>query len=212
MNGIKFAERIKELRLYKNMSMEELGEKLGKTKSTISTWENGKRSPKMNELENIADFFGVSIPYLLGIETDDEEIKRIQTLEEKGQHFELYKYIEELEYDEKELSRLEELAISENAQDTEAYQGLLKMIKENKKRLEEAREALSYVQHGIKSANSRYKKLERLKRENLVEIEPGDFLTKTYYSLPEKEQKKLFEYALDLIKLHILSKSSEENE
>ena len=42
---IKFAKRIKELRLSKDMTMEELGNKLGKTKSTISTWEKGSRSP-----------------------------------------------------------------------------------------------------------------------------------------------------------------------
>jgi transcriptional regulator with XRE-family HTH domain len=67
MNGIKFAERIKELRMSKNMTMEELGNQLKKTKSTISTWEKGTRSPKMGELETIAKFFNVSIDYLLGL-------------------------------------------------------------------------------------------------------------------------------------------------
>jgi transcriptional regulator with XRE-family HTH domain len=77
MNGIKFAERIKELRLSKNMTMEELGNKLNKTKSTISTWEKGTRSPKMGELEDIAKFFNVSVGYLLGL----NEVEPRQILE-----------------------------------------------------------------------------------------------------------------------------------
>lgn len=70
---IKFAKRIKELRLSKDMTMEELGNKLGKTKSTISTWEKGARSPKMGELEDIASFFNVSINYLLGLSDTDNK-------------------------------------------------------------------------------------------------------------------------------------------
>lgn len=70
---IKFAERINELRLSRDMTMEELGNKLGKTKSTISTWEKGTRSPKMGELEDIADFFNVSITYLLGLSDIDNK-------------------------------------------------------------------------------------------------------------------------------------------
>lgn len=39
--------------------MEELAKKLGKAKSSISKWESGERSPKIYEIEEIAEFFGV---------------------------------------------------------------------------------------------------------------------------------------------------------
>ncbi len=79
---IKFAERIKELRLSKNMTLQELGDKLGKTKSTISTWENGKRSPKMHEIASIAKVLGVDADYLLGF----SDIKNINGIYQKNQN------------------------------------------------------------------------------------------------------------------------------
>ena len=108
---IKFAKRIKELRLSKDMTMEELGNKLGKTKSTISTWEKGARSPKMGELEDIASFFNVSINYLLGLsDTDnkktfeqtnkklDELQKRVEkNLQKNPNHKEFKEVLEEIE-------------------------------------------------------------------------------------------------------------------
>jgi transcriptional regulator with XRE-family HTH domain len=45
-----------------------LGEKIGVAESTISLYESGKREPDIATLNNIADFFGVSIDYLLGRE------------------------------------------------------------------------------------------------------------------------------------------------
>lgn len=56
---IAFPTMVKELRLSKNLTMEQLAEELGKTKSTISKWEKGTRSPKIYEIEEIAKFFGV---------------------------------------------------------------------------------------------------------------------------------------------------------
>lgn len=74
MNGIKFAERIKELRTSKGWTMEELGEKLGKTKSTISTWEKGTRSPKVRDMREIAEVFGVTESYLLGLTENQDTV------------------------------------------------------------------------------------------------------------------------------------------
>lgn len=73
MNDMKFAENIRNLRKNKGLSLEELGKKLGKAKSSISAWENGKRTPKIGEMQKIADFFGVTKSQLLGLE-DYEEI------------------------------------------------------------------------------------------------------------------------------------------
>jgi transcriptional regulator with XRE-family HTH domain len=62
---MKFAENIRSLRKSKNMTLEELGEVLGKRKSTLSNWENGHRTPKLSELPAIAKFFKVTISQLL---------------------------------------------------------------------------------------------------------------------------------------------------
>ena len=56
---IAFPEMVKHFRLQKNLTMEELAKKLGKAKSSISKWESGERSPKIYEIEEIAEFFNV---------------------------------------------------------------------------------------------------------------------------------------------------------
>ena len=63
-----FAERLKELRLEKEIPQERLAEELGVGNGTISLWETGKREPKLSNLMIIAEYFGVSIDYLAGLE------------------------------------------------------------------------------------------------------------------------------------------------
>ena len=61
-----FGERMKNLRLEKNITLEKMAEDLNTTKSTLSRYENNKREPKMHLLEKLADYFEVSVDYLLG--------------------------------------------------------------------------------------------------------------------------------------------------
>lgn len=63
-----FAERLKELRGEHNIPQEKLAADLGVGNGTISLWENGKREPKLSNLILLAQYFGVSIDYLAGLE------------------------------------------------------------------------------------------------------------------------------------------------
>lgn len=58
-------KKLRELRKLKNLTMKELGKILNLAESTISLYENGQREPDNNTLRNIANFFGVTIDYLL---------------------------------------------------------------------------------------------------------------------------------------------------
>lgn len=58
--------RIKELRKSKNISQLKLGIDLNMSQNTISRYETGEREPGISELIMIADYFGVSVDYLLG--------------------------------------------------------------------------------------------------------------------------------------------------
>lgn len=63
-----FAERLKELRTEKGLSLKELATKIGVSDIAISRWENELRIPKIDTLASIAKFFGVSSDYLIGLE------------------------------------------------------------------------------------------------------------------------------------------------
>lgn len=58
--------KIKELRKSNNLNQTELAKICSTTTSNISGWECGKWQPDNETLLKLADFFGVSVDYLLG--------------------------------------------------------------------------------------------------------------------------------------------------
>ncbi len=59
-------ERIKHVRLKKDMKQEELGKLLNVGKSTISQYETNKSTPDAATISKIADIFNTTTDYLLG--------------------------------------------------------------------------------------------------------------------------------------------------
>ena len=66
--------RLKELRKKRNISQLKLAMDLNMNQNTVSRYETGEREPGLNELIKIADYFHVSLDYLLE-RTDDPETK-----------------------------------------------------------------------------------------------------------------------------------------
>ena len=66
-----FAERLRELRQERKLSMKQLAIKLNTTDAAISNWENEINEPKISYLKEIAIFFNVSSDYLIGLIDDD---------------------------------------------------------------------------------------------------------------------------------------------
>jgi len=58
--------RLKELRKKKGISQLRLSIDLNTTQNTISRYETGEREPGIDELIKIADYFNVSVDYLIG--------------------------------------------------------------------------------------------------------------------------------------------------
>ena len=56
--------RIAELRKEKGMTLKKLAEELNIRDNTLSQYETGKRSPQLGLLQEIANYFNVSIEYL----------------------------------------------------------------------------------------------------------------------------------------------------
>jgi len=75
--------KIKELREEKGISQQELANAVNISKSSISKYEKGDRTPELETFEAIADYFNVDMDYLKGkseirrkyIFTDDDNLE-----------------------------------------------------------------------------------------------------------------------------------------
>lgn len=70
-----FADRLSELRSTNRISTNELGCNVGVSKQAISQFEKCTSYPHFRTLCSLADFFNVSIDYLVG-RTDNPEVNR----------------------------------------------------------------------------------------------------------------------------------------
>jgi transcriptional regulator with XRE-family HTH domain len=70
-----FGKRVKELRINKNIKQSELGEIVGLTCTAISDIERARRTTTLEKLEALADYFEVSVDYLMG-RTDNPKVNR----------------------------------------------------------------------------------------------------------------------------------------
>lgn len=61
--------RIKQLRKKKRLTLMNLSKELGFPDSTLSQYENGKRQISIEKAKKLAEYFGVSVGYLLGLDT-----------------------------------------------------------------------------------------------------------------------------------------------
>lgn len=62
-----FSQRMKELRLERKLDQQSVADAIGLSYSSISMYENNNRKPKdLKTLEKIADFFGVTVDYMIG--------------------------------------------------------------------------------------------------------------------------------------------------
>jgi transcriptional regulator with XRE-family HTH domain len=69
-----FGKRLRELRIKKGMTQQELGKRFKASQSTIGMYERDEREPNFQLLQEIADFFEVSIDYLLYRTTNPNEV------------------------------------------------------------------------------------------------------------------------------------------
>lgn len=60
-----FSQKLMELRKSRGWSQEQLGDKLGVTRQTVSKWELGQTTPEMEKLAAMSDLFGVSTDELI---------------------------------------------------------------------------------------------------------------------------------------------------
>lgn len=88
--------RIKELREDRDLRQIDISEKVGIDQKTLSNYETGKTNPDSFAIIKLAEFFGVTCDYLLGVTernllNNDEVLKEIDDI--KTRLDELKKYL-----------------------------------------------------------------------------------------------------------------------
>lgn len=79
-----FGDKLIKLRKKEGMSQEELGDKLGVTRQTVSKWELGQTTPEMDKLKDISTLFNISVNYLVNDNYGETEESRKDLNEPEG--------------------------------------------------------------------------------------------------------------------------------
>lgn len=65
------AKRLQQLRKGRKLTQQQLADKMGVTRATVSNYEVGRRTPHISELKRFAEFYGVGLDYF-GVKSTDE--------------------------------------------------------------------------------------------------------------------------------------------
>lgn len=80
--------RILELRKKNKVSQSDVAKALNVTRQAISQYETGDREPKLETWKKLADFFGVSVPYLQGLTIDRYDVLKVLN----SAYYDFFKY------------------------------------------------------------------------------------------------------------------------
>ena len=72
--------RLKELRKEKGLTQQELSKAIAAPARSIQRWEKGESQIKTNRANELADYFGVSVGYLLGYEPESEQVSNYKKI------------------------------------------------------------------------------------------------------------------------------------
>ena len=75
MYNNKFAKRIKDLRTTNNLTMQQLADKIGVTKSSINMWENSGIVPRNEILKKLSQEFKITIDELLDNQVENYDVQ-----------------------------------------------------------------------------------------------------------------------------------------
>lgn len=77
------ADKIMNLRKQNNWSQEQLAEKLGVSRQSVSKWESGMSIPDLEKILKMSSIFGVTTDYLLKDEIEETKVEDVSETEEK---------------------------------------------------------------------------------------------------------------------------------
>lgn len=134
-----FGQNLAKLRKEKNLSQYKLAELMNFSRGQIANYEQGSREPDFETLERFADFFEVSIDYLLG--RSNEPRSNIDQLQEVNSYLDAQDMSKQLELFQIKLKSDENLTfngepMSDEDKDSllETMEFALRMLKKQKKK------------------------------------------------------------------------------
>jgi transcriptional regulator with XRE-family HTH domain len=66
--------KMKELRIARGLSQKDVAKVMGVTSQTILNWENNLTDPKLKQLIQLADYYEVSVDYLIGHKENSDQV------------------------------------------------------------------------------------------------------------------------------------------
>jgi transcriptional regulator with XRE-family HTH domain len=84
-------QRLKQLRADRSINQIQLAQELGVNQGTVGKWETDSRKPDVETLGRLAEYFDVTIDYLLGRDKQDSVIavltRKLNTIPEEDRPF-----------------------------------------------------------------------------------------------------------------------------
>ena len=84
VDALSVGKRIRQLRTERGMTLESLGSAIGRAASQVSVLENGKREPRLSDLQTVARALGVGLDELLDADAVDPRAAREIALDRAG--------------------------------------------------------------------------------------------------------------------------------
>lgn len=84
----KIKNRLKELRIKHNYTLDDVEKLTGIKRGTYNNYENGNTEPKLETWKKLANFFGVSVPYLQGVTIDRYDVLKVLN----SAYYDFFKY------------------------------------------------------------------------------------------------------------------------
>ncbi|MGL9865793.1 helix-turn-helix domain-containing protein [Enterococcus faecium] len=174
--------RLKEIRKENNITLVDLSAKLGIPRSTLNRYENGESEPKQETWEKLADYFNVSVGYLMGV--SNQKVSEEKALEiAKETYYRLLNSPEEIDEREfKALKYFENRNLENLLKEIMAKYFSIPVVLKNKKysNLED----LTWLEGMIPYESWEKYRMEHKTNHNLID--------KIYYSLPIGEDVTLY--------------------
>lgn len=183
--------RLKEIRQKEGLSQQALAKQIGVSYRTIQNWENGVNQLKPEKAQQLADYFGVSVGYLLGF--TDINFKNISN--DKSEENENNKALEGFDKlllvsgftsSDQLISAIRKMFNTEKIVEKYMYEGITFSEKElENKAKEEAEKQSKQILDEITRLSSAISYLDNSSSELLT----------IFYFLPDDEKEKLLEIA-----------------